>query len=136
MLYRMPTTGATAPAPLTLTGRNLAHADRTNGELALVGGDLHLERIALIAPTIKQCATLVGVCCPYVTAAVAIADDQDARDAVIRGDINIIDAAKRSAARESLADHIRRSTPAELADAAKATGLNHIWDSMLAPNLP
>ena len=45
MLYRPSTSGTTAPA-LTLTGRNLAHAHRSNAELALIGAGLHLNRFA------------------------------------------------------------------------------------------
>ena len=118
-----------------ITGRNLAHARRSTPELALIGGELHLNRLAITNPTILQCSGLVGVCPAYVRAAVDIVDDQDARDAVLHGYLNIWDAAKRSSARESLADHIRRSSAAELAAAAKATGIDLIWDSMLQPNL-
>jgi hypothetical protein len=53
---------------------------------------------------------------------------------VLSGDINIIDAAKRATV-ESLAEHIRRSTPDELAAAAREAGVDLIWDSMLQPNL-
>ena len=35
---------------------------RSIPELALVGADLHLNRLTLIRPTVKQSACLVGVC--------------------------------------------------------------------------
>ena len=129
----MPTSGATAPV-LTLTGRNIAHAHRSISERALVGAGLHLNRLAITSPTVKQSAALVDVCVPYVAAAVDIIDDPVARNTVLYDGICILDAAKHSTARESLSDHIRRSTPAELAAAARATGIDLIWDSMIQPN--
>ena len=100
MLYRIPAADATAPAA-TVTGRNLAHARRSIPELALVGAGLHLNRLALSSPTIKQCASLVGVCPAYVRAAIDILDDPIACNAALQCDLNIWDAAKRSTARES-----------------------------------
>ena len=97
MLYRIqPDT--TTP---TISGRNLAHSKRSVPERAFIGADLHRNRVELVSPTMKQCARLAGVCIPYVTAAIDIIDDPDARDAVLRGDLNILDAAKRSHAREN-----------------------------------
>ena len=133
MLYRLNAADATAPAR-TLTGRNLAHAHRSVPERAFVGADLHLEHLGLTSPTINQAAILAGVCVPYVAAAVAIADDAEARAAVLAGELNLLAAAKRSAV-ESLADHIRCSSPSELAAAAKAVGVDLIWDAMMLPNL-
>jgi hypothetical protein len=131
MLYRPSPVGATAPE---LSGRNLAHTCRTIPERAsLVGADLHHNRITLVSPTLRQCAYLADVCGPYVRTAISIIDDLDARDAILRGDINILDTAKRSNAHEPL-DHIQRSSAEELAAAARATGIDLIWDSMLQPN--
>ena len=98
MLYRIPAADATAPAT-TVTGRSIAHAHRSNPELALVGAGLHLNRLALTSPTIKQCASLVGVCTAYVRAAADIIDDPTACNAALHGDLNIWDAARRSTAR-------------------------------------
>ena len=134
MLYRIPAADATAPAT-TVTGRSIAHAHRSNPELALVGAGLHLNRLALTSPTIKQCASLVGVCTAYVRAAADIIDDPTACNAALHGDLNIWDAARRSTARESLADHIARSSPIELAAAAKEAGVDLVWDAMMMPNL-
>lgn len=131
MLYRIqPDT--TTP---TISGRNLAHSKRSVPERAFIGADLHRNRVELVSPTMKQCARLAGVCIPYVTAAIDIIDDPDARDAVLRGDLNILDAAKRSHARGTLVDLIQRSSPEELAAAARVIGVDLIWDSMLQPNL-
>ena len=45
-----------------VTGRDLAHGRRSALERAFIGADLHLNRVELITPTIKQCAHLAGVC--------------------------------------------------------------------------
>ena len=71
MLYA-PSTHIPSPTIRIITGRNLAHGRRSVLERAFLGADLHLDRTQLIEPTIKQCARLVGVCRPYVGAAVAI----------------------------------------------------------------
>jgi hypothetical protein len=94
---------------------------------------VNLGRILPVKLTVKQCAALVGVCVPYVAAAVAIADDPDARAAVLAGKQTILDAAKK--VDESLADRLRRSTPAELLEAAREIGPTVLWDQMLEPLL-
>ena len=118
MLYRIQS-DTTTP---TINGRNLAHAHRSIPERAFVAAGLHLNRLALTSPTVKQAARLAGVCARYAAGAIDIIDDPDACDAVLHGGVCILDAAKRPTVRESLADHIRRSTPEELAAAARATG--------------
>jgi hypothetical protein len=36
-------------------------------------------------------------------------------------------------AKPTLAEHLRRATPAELAGAARAVGVDLVWDRMIAP---
>ena len=115
-----------------ITGRNLANARRNTVERALLAADLHLDRVTLTGPTIKQSAALAGICVPYAAAAVAIADDPAARAAALAGKITILDAAK-AAARETLADHFARATQAEWLEAARVIGPAVIWDRMIAP---
>jgi hypothetical protein len=119
-----------------LTGRNLAHGKRTVPERAFVGADLHLNRVKLISPTVKQCAYLAGVCVPYVAAAVEVAIDErvcpDRRDAVLNGDLGLLEAAKAGHS-ESLAAHFARATPEEWLEAAKAIGPAVVLDYMIAP---
>lgn len=115
-----------------ITGRNLAHAKRSVLERAFVGADLHLHNLGLILPTIKQSATLVGVCVPYVAAAVAIADNQAARAAVLAGDCTLMNAAK-AAAPETLAEHFARATSEEWLEAARMIGPARVWDHMIMP---
>jgi hypothetical protein len=128
MLYRIQS-DTTTP---TISGRNLAHAHRSIPERARVAAGLHLNRLMLTSPTVKQCAALVGVCVPYVAAAVEIIDDPDACEAVLSGDINIIDAAKAAKA-ETLAEHFARTTPDEWLEAARVIGPARVWDHMIAP---
>ena len=110
-----------------VTGRNLAHTKRSVPERAFIGADLHLNRVELISPTVKQCAHLAGVCVQYVTAATVIADDQAARAAVLAGDETILDVAK-AVAPESLAEHFARATPAEWLECARMVGPAAVWD--------
>ena len=121
-----PASAATSAA--VISPRSIPHR-------SFIGAALHFNHYGITSPTVKQCAAIVGVCVPYVAAAIAVSDDAEARGAVLAGELNLLDAAKRSAARESLVDHIRRSSPAELAAAAKEAGVDLIWDSMLQPNL-
>ena len=132
MLYR-PTTPPTTTTIPTVTGRNLAHGHRSVLELAFLGNDLRRNHTQLISPTIKQCAALVGVCVPYVAAAVAISDDPAARSAVLAGRVSLFDALKATRDSETLAEHFARSTPEDWLEAARAVGPALIWDHMIAP---
>jgi hypothetical protein len=129
MLYN-PSTQIPIP---TITGRNLAHGHRSVLELAFVGADLHLGRTHLVTPTITQCARLVGVCRPYVGAAAAIANDQKARHAVLTGRVPLLSASNHSNHKETLAEHIARSTHDEIAAAVDTIGVALVWDRMVAP---
>lgn len=117
----------------TISGLNLAHGHRSVVELSFVGADLHLGRTQLITPTIAQCARWLGVCRPYVTAAVAIANDQKARHAVLSGRVPLLSASNHSNRKETLAEHFARATPEEIAAAANTFGIDLVWDRMIAP---
>ena len=127
MLYRTPAVSTTN----VVTGRNVAHAHRSKVELGLLGADLHLGNLALVRPTIKQSALLVGVCKPQVAAAIAIADDPCLRAAVLCGDVALFEAVSRK--RETLAQHLARSSPHEMREAAAELGVEVIWDRMVSP---
>ena len=115
-----------------VTGRNVAHSPRSVVERAFLAADLHLGRVELISPTIKQCSVLLRVCRPYVAAAAAISDDQAARDAALAGRCSLLDAAK-PAHFETLASHFARSSRAEWLEAARVIGPAVLWDEMVAP---
>ena len=119
------------PAP-TIRGRYLAHAKLSANERALLMADLHLDRLRLTSPTVKQCAGLGHVCVPYVAAAISIADDRAARTAVLHGDCTVLDAARADTS-ETLAEHFARTTPAEWLECARTIGPAVIWDQMIAP---
>jgi hypothetical protein len=117
----------------TITGRNLAHGHRSVVELAFVGGDLNRNQTQLVSPTLKQCAVLIGVCVPYIRAAIEISDDPAARRAVLAGDVSLFDARKATRDSETIAEHFARSTPADWLEAARAVGAAAVWDHMIAP---
>lgn len=120
--------------PTNVNGRHIAHARRTPIERALLGADLHLDRIRLIRPTMKQSAELVGVCSPYLAAAVKIANDPDARAAVLAGRVPLV-IAGWSLASDSLADHLLRSSQREKASLSETVGVEYIWDELVAPHV-
>jgi hypothetical protein len=101
---------------------------------AFTGADLHLNNIELVSPTIKQCACLVGVCVPYVAAAVTIVTvgNGAARAAVLAGDETILDVAK-AVAPLSLAESFARAAPSEWLACARMVGPAAVWDHMVAP---
>lgn len=124
--------------PLSVTGRNVAHGHRSKAERLLLGADLHLDRVRMITPTIKQCAALVDVCVPYIMAGIVIADDQAARKAVLAHKISILEAVKaHKRPAETLIEHLKRATPKErleaLLEAAREMGPAAVWDHILAP---
>jgi hypothetical protein len=133
MLYSLLAPPSTAKIP-TITGRNLAHAHRSITERAFIAADLYFDRIKLAEPTVKQSAVIVGVCVPYAAAAIAITGDPAARAAVLAGELTLLEAA-RAGRRESLADHIKRSTPEELKEAGAKVGINMVFDTMVSPNI-
>ena len=115
-----------------IRGRWLAHTKWSASERALLMADLHLNRLTLTSPTIRQCAGLGRVCVPYIRAAIDISDDQAARTAVLHGDCTVLDAGKADAS-ETLAEHFARATPAEWLECARTVGPAVIWDEMIAP---
>jgi hypothetical protein len=114
-----------------VTGRNVAHARRCALERAFLAADLHLGRISLVTPTIKQAATMLMVSQAYVTAAKAIAYDEKARNAVISGRVPLLVAAWS----ESLSDHYLRASPAERVNLTQTAGVDHLFDELIVPAL-
>lgn len=120
--------------PYLVSGRAVAHGKRTVAQKALLGADLHTNAARLVAPTLRQCAGIVGVCVPYIKIGVAIADDMTARAAIAAGDISIRDITNAFAQpHELLADHILRCSQDELLDAARAVGVTTVWGCMVEP---
>ncbi len=115
-----------------LSGSSLARKRRTYQERAFLGADLHLARVDLTRPTLRQVSRLVGVPRSAIAEAIAIIDDPDLRAAVLSGRLPLHSAKRNS---ESLAEHLARSTPDEMIGAARAVGIDVIWDGMISPLL-
>jgi hypothetical protein len=129
VLYR-PSNSPTTPTTPAITGSALAYGCRSASatERAFIGGAL----MALTNPTIKQRAVLVGVCVPYIAAAVVIGGDPERRAAVLTGKCSLLDAARKVNS-ETLAEHFARTTPPEWTEAARTIGTANVWDFMIAP---
>jgi hypothetical protein len=117
------------PTNVNVTGRNLAHGQRSTIERALLAADLTLGRVDLVKPTIKQAAHLVGVCPAYVAAAKAIAEDPDARAAVLAGRVPLIIAGW------SLSDHYLCASAKEKTRLGRVAGAGTVWDEVVVPAL-
>jgi hypothetical protein len=132
MLYRNSNGNTTTLIPI-ITGKVLAYGGRTRTavESAFLGAKLHLDRIAVGTPTIGQSACLAGCSAQYVTAALAIIDDQTAVDAVLAGRVSLLEAQKA----ESLAAHYNRASNEERRAMAMAVGAGQLWDQLILPLL-
>jgi uncharacterized damage-inducible protein DinB len=131
MLYRISTTPTTTSA---IAGQNLSRVHRSKDERAFIAADLHLNRVALVSPTVRQCAGLADVSRAYVNAALPLADNPAAREAVISGQVPLLGAAKALNS-ESLAEHFARASADEWLEVARVIGPAVIWDQMIAPNI-
>jgi len=119
-MFKYPETGNSTSVHPThrIRGQYLARARLSRKQRAQIAADL-VDGTAVISPfTAKQAATLANVPPVEVTK-------------VRRANGN----GKRSSPKstESLAEHIRRSSLAERIEAARAVGVDAIWDSMISP---
>ena len=109
---------ATPPPPrpwpvLKITGQNLAKGRRSRQQRRYLAEHLAAGKVELTKPTLKQAAAL---------ARVSVAEIYRARHA-----------RKPKPTPPSLADQLRTASPAELCEAAKAIGIDVVWDTMIAP---
>jgi hypothetical protein len=104
-----------APAwpPLKITGQNLAKGRRTKAQRIYLAEHLATGKVELSKPTLKQAVAL---------ARVSLADVYRARLA-----------RKPKPKSPSLAEHLAQSSPAERIEAARALGVDRIWDEMVLP---
>jgi hypothetical protein len=120
----MSTTNGSAPParpplkipPLKVTGQNLAKARRSRQQSINLAESLHAGRYEVCKPTLKQAAAL---------ARVPVAEIYRARQ-------------KRKPqptppTPPSLADLLRSASPAERIQAARALGVDRVWDEMVLP---
>jgi hypothetical protein len=108
---------------IQISGRNLAHAQRSIRERALLAADLVAGRAIILPLTIVQAGAICGVSYPTITIAQAAGDDEDARAAFLAGHRHC----------ETLAEHFHRASQSERIDAARQIGPGVIWDSMISP---
>ena len=90
-----------------------------------------LGEAVLTNPTVKQAASLFGVCVPYVNTALELTADR--RADLVSGYQTIVLLKSPPPAPESLAEHFVRSTPAEWLEAARTVGIGAVWDRMISP---
>ena len=121
----------TSKQPSSVTGRNVAHGRRTAVERAFLAADLHLGRVNLVKPTVKQVAAMLTVSQAYVAAAKAVAHDERGRDAVLAGRVPLLVASWS----ESLAERYLRASPAERVNLTQTAGVDAIWDDLIVPSL-
>jgi len=101
-----------------VSGRSLAHAHLNRRQRAKLAAALVDGSAEIFPPTVKQAAMLAAVPVVAVTQA-------------RRGNGNGRSKLKHNG--ETLAEHIARSSPAERIEAARAVGIDTLWDSMISP---
>ena len=110
MLYSSQSQNANAEA---FSVRLLSRSDKTKEERAAIGARILDERLAICDLTVHQVAMLCG------TNPSAINKRRIHPRAAHR--------------RPGLAEHLQRATPAERLEAARAIGIDVIWDEMISP---
>jgi hypothetical protein len=108
-------TSTTTPAPRAwppqkITGLNLSKGRRTKAQRISLAEAIHAGKVEVTRPTMKQSAALSRV---------SIADVYRAR--------------KPKPKPLSLAEHLANSSPAERIEAARALGVDVVWDTMILP---
>ena len=100
-----------------VTGQYVARAHLSRNQRAELAAALVDGSVEIFPPTAKQAAMLAAVPVVEVTR------------------VRRNGKPKRSAPRitETLAEHIMRSSPAERIEAARAVGVDVVWDSMISP---
>jgi hypothetical protein len=102
-----------------VTGQFVARARLTRQQRAELAADLADGSVQILPPTAKQAAMLVAVPVVEVTR--------------VRRTGKPKSIGSSKAPIESLAEHLARSSPAELQEAARVFGIQVIWDFMIAP---
>ena len=109
-------TTASAPRawpPLKITGQSLAKGRRTKAQRISLAEALHAGKVEVTKPTLKQSAALARLPVHKIYRA------RQAR--------------KPKPTTPSLAEHLVNSSPAERIDAARALGVDVVWDTMILP---
>jgi hypothetical protein len=107
--------------PLKVTGQAIAKSHWSPRRRAFLAAKWHSGQVT-IEPTVKLAAEVFGVSVLLVNAAIA--------DAEYKRWLS-----EQDSPSESLTEHLKRSTPDEWLEAARAIGPAAIWDRMIAPIL-
>jgi hypothetical protein len=122
-MFKYPETTNSTSAPERpvhrIRGQYLARARLTRRQRAEIAVDLVNGSAEVSPPTAKQAAMLVAV--PVVEVARLRRNGKPKRNGSSNGPT------------ESLAEHIARSPLAERIEAARAVGVDVVWDSMISP---
>jgi len=102
-----------------VSGQYLARAHLTRKQKAELAAALIDGSAEIFPPTVKQAAMLVAV--PVVEVTKARRNGKPKRDG------------SSNTPTETLAEHIARSSLAERIEAARAIGIDVVWDTMIAP---
>jgi hypothetical protein len=108
MLNYPPKSFPASPARV-VSGQYLAKNHLYKRDRAKLAADIIARKVVMADFTVKQIAALVRVSVPYIAEA------------------------RNGHKRPSLAEHLVSSTPAERLEAAKALGVDVVWDSMVLP---
>jgi hypothetical protein len=103
-----------------VTGQYVAKAHLGRRQRAALAAGLANGSVTIFPLTVRQAATLVQV---------PVLDVTRARRANGNGHAN----GNGKPDGETLAQHLARSTPAELQEAARTVGVDAIWDRMISP---
>ena len=139
MNYLSHSSFATSKQISTITGYNLALAERTKTECALVGAKLALGRLQLVNPRVSQVVNLVHVSRPMVEAAIAVlkaAGGGELLEQVKLGHFSLIEAAvlaKHPNQSKTLTETYVAASPTDIADLARTAGPAVLWDQLISP---
>jgi hypothetical protein len=109
----VPRAEVSPPFKLEITGQNAAKARRTKSQRIRLAESLVAGTTVLVRPTVKQAAAL---------ARIPIAEIYRGRQA-----------RKPKPKPPSLAEHLVKSTLTERIEAARALGVDVVWDTMVLP---
>ena len=113
-------------------GRHIAHGRRSPSQRGAVAAQLHIGEVALVDPTIKQAAGLLGVYVPYVAAALDTTVEK--RAALASGALTIPNLLKSSPS-DRLVSAWNNCTNDERVEFAQRIGVARVWDEAIAPAL-
>jgi hypothetical protein len=99
--------------PVRVSGQNLAKKRRTKPQRIFLAEALAAGKAVLFKPTMEQSAALLKI---------RVHEIYRARQA-----------RKPKPQPLTLAEHLAQSSPTERAEAARALGVDKVWDSMVAP---